>query len=421
MSFAQTHRRYHEMEVLGRGSFGEVQRCFDSYLNRVVARKSLHEEKGGDAEHLLALIQEARLISYLEHPGVISIFDGYVEEDGLFCYTMKQIEGKSLESILAFSESQGKSLPLSRCVEILQRVSETLAYVHDKGVLHLDMKPQNIMLGAYGEVSVVDWGTARLFEPDKYFSHLQTYGVDTDELEWTLRERRIEGTPPYMPPELLQQPVPPLTPGADIFSIGVLFYRMLTGRSPFALDDLSTYFRELREHTPALPHQLRGDVPLRLSQICAKMLEKDVTKRYQSLHDVLRDVRSYAHLGLAFQLETYPANTVLIREGEFADRAFLILDGFVEIYKETDGETVILATRERGEVVGELSMLQKNPRSASARTLTPTTVKILTVETVDEEITKLDPWVGQMLYNLSHKLSESYDFILSYSREVNKK
>ena len=175
--------RYRFLSTLGEGNFGTVHRCFDTYLNRVTARKALLDISKAKSDHLHALIREARLISYLEHPGVISIYDGLLGEDGLFCYTMKQIEGDSLEDRLESYESQERRFPLARCVNIFRKICETLAYVHDKGVIHLDLKPQNIMLGTYGEVLVVDWGTAQLHEATKYHEYLRPFGADKEELE----------------------------------------------------------------------------------------------------------------------------------------------------------------------------------------------------------------------------------------------
>lgn len=408
--------RYRYLTTLGEGSFGTVHRCFDSYLNRVTARKSLLDISRAESAHLQALIREARLISYLEHPGVISIYDGLLGDDGLFCYTMKEIEGQSLEDLLNSYEDREQPFPLSQCVNIFTKICETLDYVHDKGVIHLDLKPQNIMIGTYGEVSIVDWGTARLYDPKKYLAYLEPFGVEQGQLSMNPQSEKVEGTPPYMSPEQLQRQNPNLGPGSDIFSAGVVLYLMLSGRFPFSIQDLGTYFQELLNKTPELLHQQRGDIPLRLSQICAKMLEKEPSQRYQSFHEILEDLQDYSNAGQSFDLRTYPPNTVIFEMGAQGEYAFQILEGVVEIYVDIDGKPKVVATRGQGEVVGELAVLFKGRRTASVRTLTKTVVKIMTEETIEEELEKLDPWIGQMLLSLSKKVLEYHEATVEAER-----
>ncbi len=407
--FHQVNHRYHPIGLLGQGGFGEVYSCFDHTLNRLTARKSLKAPYRKDPAQLRSLINEARLISYLDHPGVVAVFDAYTDEEGAFQYTMELIEGVNLQDELRSIERRGEYMSLSRSLRLLIRLCQTMAYVHQKGVLHLDLKSENIMLGDFGELYILDWGNAYLYAPERYHSYLSRNGKEVDISEVINDSVKIVGTPPYMSPEQTYRQRKELTPASDIFSVGVMLYRMLTGIFPFSLLSTEEFLRELHMIEPKPLHFHRGDVPLRLSQICAKMLAKRVEERYSDFKEVVEDLQSLSEFGQVFDRQFYQAGEVFIHEGERGDCAYQILDGQVEVYRTHEGNEHRVATLGPGEMIGELSIFSQTPRSASVRAIIPTTVYVIGDNEIMAELEKLNPWVGRMIHSLSSRFLEQME------------
>lgn len=401
--------RYRDVGLLGQGGFGEVYTCFDDTLNRLMARKGLKEPYRQDPARLRSLINEARLISYLDHPGVVAVFDAYTDEHGAFQYTMELIEGINLQDELRSIERRGEYMTLSRCLRILTRLCQTMAYVHQKGVLHLDLKTENVMIGDFGEVYILDWGNAHLFAPERYHAYLTRNGKDVDISEVINDSNDIVGTPPYMSPEQTIKPRTELSQATDVFSVGVLLYRMLTGIFPFSILSTEDFLRELHTLDPKPLHYHRGDVPLRLSQICAKMLAKQESHRYSNFQDVLEDLQALSEFGQVFEREYYQAGEVFIHEGERGNCAYQILDGQVQVYRTYENQEHHVAYLGPGEMIGELAIFSQAPRSASVRAVSPTTVYVIGEDEIMAELEKLNPWVGRMIHSLSSRFLEQIE------------
>jgi serine/threonine-protein kinase len=399
--------RYLRLKDIGAGGLSQVSSHFDTYLNRIVALKELKSGNLSSDIKVQSFINEAKLTSYLNHPGVAPVFDAFVGEGGRPCYTMKLHEGEELAQLLKSSDvfAVGPRLPLTRTLDIFSRLAETLAYVHDRGVLHLDIKPENIMVGEYGEVTVVDWGAARLYDRKPFEEYLRRF-TDKTELATFEREQAnyVLGTPPYMSPEQTNTPRDLLTPGSDIFSAGVVLYEMLAGRRPFRALVAQEVMRQVREDEPEPMEKLNPDVPRRLIQICSKMLEKQPMKRYRSFRQVLDDLNEFRETGQAFAVKTYEPGEVIFNENDTGDYAFTIVSGKVEIIKGSASGGQVLASLGPGEIVGELAILTKSPRTATAKAVEKTTVRIMGAEDVRAETEKLSPWVGTMIKLLSERL-----------------
>lgn len=405
--------RYQFIDQLGEGGYGDVKRYFDTHLNRTVALKSLNKESSNHPRRLRSLINESRLISYIDHPGVVSIYDAYVNEDDSFCYTMKVIEGEDLGTLLL--KKGEEEMTLSHSMQVFTKVCETLAYVHDKGVIHLDIKPNNIMVGKYGQVMVVDWGNARLFDHGPYEAYLKEFGTESKVTDLEEIENYVSGTPPFMSPEQTRHPRNSLTPSSDIFSAGVLLYQILTKRYPFSIQTIKKFLDQLHNSNPPVPHKLRPSVPKRLSQICLKMLEKSTEERYQSFHEVLQDLEDFNNTGQAFNTQSYGRGEVIFEQGDVGEYAFLIVAGLIEITAEVDGDRRFLATLGEGQIVGELAIFNKEPRTATATAIVPSVIKIMTKDDIERELEKMSPWVGRIITSLSGKFVNLNERFLHYS------
>ncbi len=397
--------RYRPLKQLGEGGLAAVSSCFDTYTSRVVALKELKAENLRSSFLVQSFVNEVKLISYLHHPGLVSVFDTFLLDRNRVCYTMTLVEGDSLAQLLETDQlfSSGPRLSLARSLDIFTKMAETMAHVHDRGVIHLDIKPENVMVGRYGEVMIMDWGNARLYDPQPYREYLARSGSDDVPLSEDERRNVVLGTPLYMSPEQTGTPRNLLTPASDIFSAGVVLYEMLTGVRPFQAGEPDVAMEKVRTYDPLPVHELNRDVPARLSQICEKMLAKEPCKRYETFRDVVGELSELRESGQAFSTRTYKGGELIFSEGDPGEYAFTVLSGKVEIVKKDGDRSRVLATLGKGEVVGELAIFTDHPRTAAAKAVEDTTIRVMGADDVKGELEKLRPWVGDMVRALSER------------------
>ena len=243
--------RYELHAVIGEGAFGRVYRGLDRRLARPVAVKVIKPWWTEDPEWAASFQREAQLLARVSDPGIVQIFDVGHAPEGLY-YVSELVEGESLAGRL----HRGPLGPWEAC-EIAVQLCRALAHAHDRGIIHRDVKPANILLSAQGRVKVGDFGVARLAEGS-------TDGAAT-----------IVGTPRYMAPE--QGEGLPTTPATDVYSVGVVLYEMLTGAPPFSGDTaVELALRHLKDQPAPLPERL----PPALVQITGRALAKDPARRY---------------------------------------------------------------------------------------------------------------------------------------------
>ncbi len=397
--------RYHKLNDIGEGGLSKVTSCFDSCLNRIVATKELREEHFSDPDSLNAFVTEARMISYLDHPGVVTVYDSHLTDDQQMRYTMQLVEGQTLAGFLEYhmQPGVGNDNYLSDVLNIFTKLCETLAYVHDKGVIHLDLKPENIMLGQYGEVKIMDWGNAHLYDSSFYENFLRKF-VKT-ELDANLHFQSgtaIVGSPLYMAPEQTQSRND-LGPACDIYSIGVIMYELLTGQRPFAAAEVDDVVEKVRTLDPPLVHELNPDIPLRLSHIIERLMQKSPEERHGSAHEVLSEIQAAQTSGQAFPEWEIPAGNIIFEEGDPGDFTIRIKSGRVEISKQDQGKRKPIAELGPGDVLGELSVFSSIPRTATAITVENTVVYLMRSKEVNAEMEKMSPWVSQMITALSNR------------------
>ncbi len=251
-------RRYKIERELGRGGMGVVYLARDNNLDRVVALKLLPKDFGGDAQAVRRLAAGARSASQLTHPNIAALYD-FQQAGGRSFITMEYVEGATLKRFLSGSAG----LPVVNCLKVVYQCCQGLDYAHKKGLIHQDIKPSNIMINKQSVVKILDFGLAG------------AVGGETP-------------TGAYMSPEQLQGGG--LDHTTDIYSLGLVFYEMLTGGHPFAEDDAAYHHMHTQ---PAPPGKLRPGLPGKLDQIVLACLQKDRAKRFKSaaqLAAALREV-----------------------------------------------------------------------------------------------------------------------------------
>lgn len=257
---------------LGQGGMGEVYLAEDTALRRQVALKRMAPRFGSDARSRKRLRQEAQLASQLSDPHVAAVYD-ILEENDEFFVVMEYVQGETLRARLC------RPLGINDFLSLAVQCAEALAAAHKAGILHGDLKPENIMLTTGGQVKVLDFGMARC----------ERYVHEGTTAESAYRGN-FGGTLCYMAPEVLQEKG---TDGrADIFSLGVVFYEALAGGNPFRAESfLATCERILRGEAPKLG-ELRAGIPAELERIIAKMMARDPDSRYATAADLAVDLRA---------------------------------------------------------------------------------------------------------------------------------
>jgi serine/threonine protein kinase/TolB-like protein/Tfp pilus assembly protein PilF len=262
---------YEIIEKLGEGGMGEVYRARDTRLDRDVALKVLPEELARDPERRKRFEREAKAVAALKHPNIVTIHS--VEEaDGVHFITMELVEGKTL----AQNIPKG-GLDLDRFFEVALPLTDAVSSAHLKGVAHRDLKPANIMFDADGRLKVLDFGLAKLMEPD--VDPDDTVGPDSN-----TAEGKVLGTAAYMSPEQAEGSKVDLR--SDVFSLGIIFYEMVTGKRPFyGKTSISTISAILKDD-PVSITDLKPLLPRHLGRVIRRCLSKDPGRRFQTVLDV---------------------------------------------------------------------------------------------------------------------------------------
>lgn len=261
--------RYEILAELGKGAMGVVYRANDPLLSRTVAIKTVNMSTDADEkeEYEARFNQEARAAGGLNHPNIVTIHD--IGRSGNVAYmAMEFLEGKELRSLM----KPGEPLAPALALEIAAQVAEGLAYAHQHGVVHRDVKPANIMILDSGIAKITDFGIARMRSAEV---KTQT-GI-------------VMGSPRYMSPE--QVAGKRAEPRSDIFSLGVIFYEMLTGKPAFTGEDVTSVMYQILNLVPPPPSSINPEVPAVLDFIVAKALAKTAEDRYQDAAELARDLR----------------------------------------------------------------------------------------------------------------------------------
>lgn len=265
-----TFGRYELLVELGRGAMGVVYKAYDPKINRLVAIKTISLAADDPAEEQACrarFFREAEAAGRLSHPRIVPVFDIAEDPKTLSPYiVMEFVAGRSLEEILS---SDGDSLPLNTRLQLIQEVAEALDYAHLQGVVHRDVKPSNILVGEDGHARIADFGIA------------QINVKDTGGASW--------GTPAYMSPEQLRGD--PVDGRSDLFSLGVILYRMLTGHRPFQGNSALTVALKVQNQEPVPAAVFNTGLSPELDCMVARAIAKDPADRYQSGMDLVLELQ----------------------------------------------------------------------------------------------------------------------------------
>lgn len=250
---------------LAQGGMGVVYKARQVHLNRVVAVKMLSENIASRPDYLQHFKSEARILASLNHPNILTIHD-FRRVDRTWIIISEFIDGGSLRNLL---NNMG-ILPVNEASRIIYALCSALYYTHARGIVHGDIKPDNVLFTASLDVKLADFGLSRLAGPP------------ASPFSWA-------GTPPYMAPEQTQGLSS--TPQSDIYALGTLFFEMLTGKTPFSASEPTDYFRLHQTQQPPVPSGLNQDIPTWSDHVILRCLEKSPKARYQDCRDLAEDLK----------------------------------------------------------------------------------------------------------------------------------
>ncbi|MEM7081053.1 MAG: serine/threonine-protein kinase [Pseudomonadota bacterium] len=288
--------RYVLFTTIAKGGKSLIKSCTDRYLGRVVVYKTLKPEFANDPVEQLRLLREARVSAMLQHPNTVPTYEIGRDNRGNYYFTMKLVHGYTLREILNYRERYD----LTQLVDVLVQICQALNYAHDHGVVHRDIKPDNILVGPFGEVLLLDWGLAKVWSkaPDGSNEALPEGDATPREDLSITQAGALQGTVVYMSPEQTNKS-DDLSGATDIYSIGAILYEVLTGRTPFTGDKVYEVIEQVRTHEPAKPSEVaRFKVPELLEEITLQCLRKDPAERIPSMWELIRLLQEDWHRDL---------------------------------------------------------------------------------------------------------------------------
>ena len=292
---------------IGQGGMGVVYRVLDQKLDRRLALKVIRGRHGAlpgaqlsppSARQLARFLNEARITSQLDHPGIVPVHEAGADEEGRVYFTMKLVQGRTLAELLELHAVGNERWTLARMLGILQRVCEAVAFAHERGVIHRDLKPSNVMVGDFGEVYVMDWGLARRLGVEEEPAARSMQQAVDDELSRGLtltREGELVGSPAYMSPEQARGESAAMGPWSDVYALGAILHELLAGRAPYEKVGEQATAAQILARAAAGPAEelVSRTAPPELVAICHKAIAWRREQRYANVRELAADIERF--------------------------------------------------------------------------------------------------------------------------------
>lgn len=277
--------RYIFLSTIAKGGKCLINAVKDMHLSRVVVYKTLRSEFLDDEVERTRLLREARVSAMLQHPNTVPTYEIGRDSHGNYYFTMKLVHGYTLREVMDYRERYD----LTQLIEVIEQVTQALAYAHTHGVAHRDIKPENILIGPYGEVVIMDWGLAKVWSKDGHSvdesTHEERQLADSDKS--ITGHGKAQGTLCYMSPEQIRRD-PDISFSTDIYSLGSVLFEILAGQPPFDGDKVYEITDAVQRDAPPKPSEIsKYPVPKSLEDLCLKCLNKDPAARPESMKELI--------------------------------------------------------------------------------------------------------------------------------------
>jgi serine/threonine-protein kinase len=415
---------------------GVILGARDPVIGRRVAIKVLRPEFERDERVLDEFSQEAQVTGQLDHPNIVPVYDFGSGEKSPFM-VMKWVAGKSLAQLLrSVRDAPHGPDQLKGFVQTVLRVCDALSFAHSRGVIHCDLKPENLMVGDHGQVYLMDWGMALVKstpaapkqavaaagESPPSSDRPQERATDSGEREppaWDetdslvttaigleSRSGQARGTPAYMAPEQVFGLVEEIDERTDVFGVGGMLCEILLGEPPNTQRTLVGSGTPGRNWRPPADSPLWPQLPPELCRITSKALAPKRDDRYPSIAALKRDLEQFLEGGGWFETRAYRGGDAIVTEGEPGDTAYIIESGTCEVFRNIDGQRTLVRRLLSGDVFGEMAVFSGGVRTATVVAVDEVTVKLITGESLNRELDR-NPWVAAFVRSLARMLRET--------------
>src|SRR5262245_57787279 len=382
--------RFEDRGEVGRGGTSVIRLVHDRVLDRDVAMKVAAPGMQP------GFVAEACVMGQLEHPNIVPVYDVVAADEAMpDRLLMKLVHGRTLAQILQELTVPSTDGPvLERLLATFIKVCDAVEYAHSRDIVHRDINVRNVMVGSYGEVYLMDWGLAVHRSP----SGVVTKITGEIALGASCEDEFGSGTMVYMAPEQAWGRIEAVDARTDVFGLGGLLYEVMTLRPPYVADDVFHLLQDARNGRVPHPTSVAQGraLPARLCDITMRALAANPADRYQTVRALREDVEAFVREGGWFPAQSFRHGATLMREGEVSDVAYLVTAGECEVFKMVEGERRALRRVGPGELVGEIALVTRAPRSATVEAMTDVTALVVTRAALDQELARAS-WVRVLI------------------------
>jgi serine/threonine-protein kinase len=374
---------------IGRGGMGRIHPATDRNLLRHVALKRLDRELAKVPMYKDGFIAEAQMTGQLEHPNIVPVHELAVSPEGVPYFTMKLVQGVNFDDWLRDpTRTPGSTSRLEDALEVFLKVCDAVAYAHHRGVIHRDLKPENVMVADFGQTYLMDWGLAKL-----------TRSKPASGSRAQMEAPGPVGTPTHMAPEQARGNPADMDERSDVFGLGAILYEIVSGKLPYGeARDVDSVLRraEAGQVVPIDVACMGIGVSKRIRSIVDKAVAPKSADRYQSVVELQTDVRNFLRGGLHLPRKVFPPGSVIIREGDVGDAAYMIVSGRCKVSRRVGNGQETLGTMGAGDVFGEMARLLDEPRAATIEAEDNVTVLVIDQRTLSAGLGAVG-WSGALV------------------------
>jgi len=388
---------------LGHGGMGAVRRMYDPRLLRRTAMKQL-DPVLSSRDLVQRFIEEAQITGQLEHANIVPVHEFGVDGDGQLYMSLKLIRGWTLwEIVHQMGEERLDADKLGDLIQVLIKICQAIAYAHNRGVIHRDLKPSNVMVGEFGQVTVLDWGVAKVVGSDDESVRLGRALTDSPD-----RSDQLIGTPAFMAPEQALADHDAVDERTDVFAIGAMLYFVLTGHTPYQGHNLpqQIWMAQSGDVIPPESWECSRPLPTTLIHVALKAMAHDPRDRYSSAADLGNQLERFLRGTWSLPQKKWSAGDTVIAEGEEGKTAYVVVSGTLDVFTMKGEERRLLRSLGPGDVFGEMAVFTTNARSATVEATTDVQLIEVTKAALADGL-GLNSWMGTFVTALAERFHEA--------------